>query len=272
VTTVDKATIIGALAETWRSIASLGETLMPDEWSAPTDCPGWAVRDQLAHMTGTELTLTGESVPDIDVHGRPYIRNEIGRRNEQWIEGHRAMPPSQVLAAFTAVTKARLEQLACMTQAEFDAEAMTPAGRDTYGRLMQIRTMDCWMHEQDMRYAIGRPGHEEGAAVKASIDEVVLALGYIIGKQVGAQQGSGVRFELTGPMARLVDVVVDGRAQVVDGFDGLPTTTVTLPVPLFLRLAGGRVDPSDELASGAIDIAGDGDLGERVVRGLPYMI
>ena len=42
---------------------------------------------------------------------------------------------------------------------------MTPAGPDTYGRFMRVRIFDCWMHEQDIRRAVGRPGHVEGPAV-----------------------------------------------------------------------------------------------------------
>ena len=43
-----------------------------------------------------------------------------------------------------------------MTQADFDAPSWTPAGRDeTYGRFMRIRHYDCFMHEHDIRYALG---------------------------------------------------------------------------------------------------------------------
>ena len=33
--------------------------------------------------------------------------------------------------------------------------SFTPAGKDTYGRFMQIRVFDCWLHEQDIRDALG---------------------------------------------------------------------------------------------------------------------
>ena len=40
-----------------------------------------------------------------------------------------------------------------MSQEEWDAESFTPAGKSTYGRFMQIRVFDCWLHEQDIRDA-----------------------------------------------------------------------------------------------------------------------
>ena len=43
---------------------------------------------------------------------------------------------------------------------------------------MQIRVFDCWLHEQDIRDAVGRPGHETGLAVEVVLDEMATALGF----------------------------------------------------------------------------------------------
>jgi uncharacterized protein (TIGR03083 family) len=44
----------GLAAEEYRRLALLAETLSSDEWARPTeDCPGWTVRDVLAHVAGT---------------------------------------------------------------------------------------------------------------------------------------------------------------------------------------------------------------------------
>ena len=67
---------------------------------------------------------------------------------------------------------------------------------------MRIRTFDCWLHEQDIRDAVGRPGGEDGAAAALALDEMTSAIGYVVGKKAGAPQGSRVRFDLTGPAAR----------------------------------------------------------------------
>jgi uncharacterized protein (TIGR03083 family) len=271
-TTVDKELVVDALAETWASIAALSEALTPPEWAMPTECPGWEVRDQLAHMIGTERSQAGDPVPEIAVGDGANIRNDIGRKNQRWIESQRSQTPAELLESFRRVTASRLRTLHEMTQADFNADVDTPAGRNTYGRFIQIRVMDCWMHEQDMRRAVGRPGHEAGLAANVSVDEVVLALGYIVGKQAGAPRGAHVRFELTGSPSRSVDVAVEERARVVDALHTAPTTTVTMPVSVFMRLAGGRIDPSLIVRQSVIDIAGDRALGERVIRGLPYMI
>jgi len=272
VTRVDKDRVVAALAETFLSITSLCEALTEEEWARPTDCPGWTVKDQVAHMIGTESALSGLPTPEVDVDRFGYLRNPIGRSNEAWIEERRGREPGVVLGEFRSITASRLEALRAMSQAELDADSSTPAGPDTYGRFVQIRVMDCWVHEQDIREATDRPGHREGPAVDVSLDEVVTALGYVVGKQAGAPKGSSVRLELTGGSSRTVDVVVADRARVSDRPVDHPTTTLTVPVLVFMRLVGGRVDPARCVADGSVTVTGDQALGTRVVENLAYMI
>ena len=73
---------------------------------------------------------------------------------------------------------------------------------------------------------------------------------------------------MTGPLARTINVAVDGRAKVVDEFDGEPTATITLDGLLFTRLAGGRKAVDHD----AITYGGDEAVGKRVVEHLNYVI
>jgi uncharacterized protein (TIGR03083 family) len=132
---------------------------------------------------------------------------------------------------------------------------------------MRIRVMDIWFHEQDIREAVGRPGHLEGMAPAVVLDEVSAAIGYVVGKRAAAPAGSSVRFELTGPMARRIDVEVTDRARTVDALAGEPTATLTVPGHHFTRLVGGRgADPAQ------VQVSGDAELGAAVVANLGYMI
>ena len=53
-----------------------------------------------------------------------------------------------------------------MSPEAWDAVGFTPAGQDTYGRFMRIRVFDQWMHELDIRDAIGLGGGDEGLAAE----------------------------------------------------------------------------------------------------------
>ena len=114
-----------------------------------------------------------------------------------------------------------------MTQADFDAPSWTPVGRDeTYGRFMRIRHYDCFMHEHDIRDALGMPSRPEVDDLDSALDEVSTGLGYIVGRRASMPEGSRVQIDLTGPVDRVYLVSVDGRATLVDSFDGPPTVGI----------------------------------------------
>jgi uncharacterized protein (TIGR03083 family) len=265
-----KERIVSLLRQEWLVIADLLARFRPEEWSRPA-LPGWDVHDVVAHMIGTERALAGGDLPQVPEPGEAgeHVRNDVGRVNEAWIIALRDRSHADLLADFRAVTAERLAALEAMSPAEFEAPSWTPAGNATYGRFMQIRVFDCWMHEQDIRAATGMPGHESGPVAEEALAEVIRAVGYIVGKRAGAPDGSSVRIRLTGPITRDLNVVVAGRARLVDAIDGEPTASLQLPSSLFLRLAGGR-EPA-EAALTRIELGGD-ELGRRVATNLAYTI
>ncbi len=269
-----KDRVVAALGEVWASIDDLLSDLDDADWATPTALPGWSVQDTVAHIVGTEAMLLGEPSPSvtIDRDRLTHVRNDIAEFNEVWIEHLRASGPAEVLAGFRERTAARLAALQALSDDEWTADSFTPSGPSTYGRFMQIRVFDCWLHEQDMRDALGRPGHESGVAVEVTLDELELAMGFIVGKQARAADGESIRFDLTdgGAVVRSISVVVDGRAQLVDEGPADPTVTVTMPIPVMMRRCAGRVGL--DAVRDRIVVGGDSDLGERLLVALPYTI
>jgi len=177
-----------------------------------------------------------------------------------------------VLSRFRELTGARLTVLDQMTDADWNAESFTPAGKDTHGRFMQIRVFDCWLHEQDIRDATGRPGHETGLAVEVVLDEMATALGFVVGKKAGAAPGERVTFALTdgGAIVRQFHVEVVDRAAVVDELSGPPTVVLTMPVGVMTRRCAGRVGPQD--LRDQLVIAGNLQLAEKILENQSYTI
>lgn len=271
-TSISQPAVVGALTEVWDSLVTLGGQLRPEEWDTPTALPGWTVKDVMAHIVGTESALEGQGAPAsaVDVRSLAHVRNDVGALNEAWVESFRSVAPAEVLAQLRDVTGRRAARLRSMSAEQFEADSWTPAGPGTYGRFMQIRVYDCWVHEQDIRDAVGRPGHDSGPAAEQSLDEIVRALGYIVGKKAAAPSGSTVTIELTGPSGRTVHVAVDGRAAVVERLDRPADATIRMPAGLFVRLAAGRLEPEARMAE--VGLEGDGDLGRRVVANLNFTI
>jgi uncharacterized protein (TIGR03083 family) len=269
---VPKDRTVDALASVWSSVHDLLGSLTDEQWLLATPLPGWDVKATVAHMVGTEAMLLGESAPDVEIDrdAATHVRNDIGAFNEVWVQALVGESPDAVLARFDDYTARRLTMLREMPQAEWDAESFTPAGKDTYGRFMQIRVFDCWFHEQDIRDAVRRPGHVAGQAVAVTLDEVTTALGFVVGKRAGVPQGCTVTFELTGSSGRAIHVEVGERASVVDRLDEPATVTITVPVLEFTRLCGGRV--AFEAVRHEVAVAGDADLAAKILSNLTYTI
>jgi len=145
---------------------------------------------------------------------------------------------------------------------------------------MRIRVFDCWMHELDIRDAAGRPGDEGGPRAELAFTEITGAIPFLVGKKAAAPDGARVRLVLTGPLARTIDVQVDGRAAMVPRLDRSPDVTVTMPSGLFVRLCGGRVAVADRGADISVEAAPEApigeceaaDLGERIPGALAFTI
>jgi uncharacterized protein (TIGR03083 family) len=276
VTTLDKPDVLNGLFTVWDSIDALLVGLSETEWRAPTPLPGWCVQAVVSHIIGTESFLDGIPAPepDIDVKALDHVRNDVGAMNECWVRHLGGQSGDSVLQRYRAVTEGRRKVLQAMSEEDWNAETLTPAGPDSYGRFMRIRVFDCWMHEQDIRMAIGRPSSDaelEGSASRLSLDEVAATLGFVVGKLAKAPDGSRIQFDLTGPLARSIRVNVDGRAQVVQDFDGLePTATVRVDALQFTRLAGGR--PLCPTRAQDIELGGERDIAARIVERLNFVI
>ncbi|MGH3675388.1 MAG: maleylpyruvate isomerase family mycothiol-dependent enzyme [Mycobacterium sp.] len=276
VTTLDKTDVLDGLFAVWDAIDAVVDGLTDEQWQAVTSLPGWCLHDVVAHVIGTESMLQGTATPeaDLDVSTLKHVRNDIGAMNERWVRKLRAASAGEMLDKLRAITAQRRTTLSDLSDDAWNEITATPAGPDSYGRFMRVRIFDCWMHEHDIREAIGRPAADTdlaGPASRLALDEVASSMGFVVGKLGGAPDGSRVTIELTGPLGRTINVAVDGRGHVVDDFGGAePTATITLDGLLFTRLAGGRTTVAEH--PDAISYGGDEGVAKRVVEHLNYVI
>lgn len=268
-TRLDRADVLLGLFHCWESIEDLLSGLSDARWQAATPLPGWRVHDIVSHLIGTESMLLGIKTPaaDLDVSALPHVRTPVAALNERWVRHFRDCPPAEMVRRFRRVTDDRRKQLVETTDGEWTSITPTPAGPDTYGRFMRIRTFDCWMHEQDIREAVGIPAADAvliDSPSRLALDELTAGMGYIVAKLGGAPDGSRVEVELTGPLHRTIRVAVDGHGRVVDHFDdGAPTSSIRLDGKLFTRLVGGRSTAAEH--PGAIELGGDTAVAQRIV-------
>lgn len=255
------------LGTVWSSTVAACRDLDEPAWNLATDCPGWTVRDQLARVLGTEKSLAGHDVPG-PASDQSIVHNDLGAINQAWVESFRSVPGSELLAHFDATTRQRLQMLRALTDDQLSAVIDTPIGRMSYGEFLRVRLMDSWVHEQDIRTVLDRPGDLDSPAAGAAVDLLLQPLGYIIAKRVRPRDGAVLRLDLHGPVSRRRAVEFSGG----QGRQVEPTQEVSAAVATdaatFVRLAAGRWTASHALAEGSIECRGDRALAHALLENL----
>jgi uncharacterized protein (TIGR03083 family) len=265
--------VVDALAEVWASIDELLSKLDDEEWEFATPCPGWDVRAIVAHIIGTEREMMGEPSPDValDRASLPHVHADTAMVAERWIKSLRSTSFELMREQFAAITAQRLEMLNSMSEQEWTTATFYPLPDFPYEHVLYVRVLDCWLHEQDIRDATSRPGHESGLAVDTTLDAMSIAMAGVVGTDAGIERDNSVTFALThgGWVVREIYVDVGDEAEIVAALNGPATTKLTMPVGVWTRMCAGRVVP--EAFRDQIAIEGDLAIAERVLANQSYM-
>ncbi|MFN8034364.1 MAG: maleylpyruvate isomerase family mycothiol-dependent enzyme [Acidimicrobiia bacterium] len=261
--------LVNAQEEVWDSIIELCRDLDAPQWQTMTDCPGWSVQDNVAHLIAIESMLLGRPTPDHVAPDAPHVKNDVGKFNEVWVDFYRSRTGPEVLDEFRTVTDERRAILRGYSEADFAAESWTPMGPGTVRDLLPFRIFDAWVHEQDMRRALGRPGSLEDAGAGIAMDRIAGAVGYVVGKKAGAPDGTTVVLQVRGARGRVMAVeVVGGRGNQLTEPPPDPTVRITTDVETFIALGCGRWAAEQAIDDGRVTFAGDADLGGAIVAAL----
>lgn len=255
---------IAAFEQTVRSTIALADTFAAADWDRPTDCPGWSVRDVVAHLAAVESMLLGEPVPEHALpDDLPHVRGDMGRLMEVGVDVRRPLPGPEIVDELRALLDRRL---AALPGIDPEQETLCPDGRiGPYSRFMMFRAFDCWTHEQDLRCALGRPGNQDAPAAATAWKILGDALPFVVAKRAGAAPGQSAAFEITGPPSpsMYVQVGEDGRGHSVAELPD-PAVTLRMDWATFVRLGAGRRTP-DEVT---VEVRGDSALAARILAEL----
>ena len=269
----DLGELVEAYAQTVQHVIDLGRTMRPADAARPTDCPGWTVLDQIAHVAATEAMVAGEPVPEVDVSHHAHVRHSFGELMEKYVESRRGRDLEEVLDELEERLAERLSVYRSGTEWA-QVEVDSPLGRVRAGDRLGVRTFDVWMHEQDVREAIERPGGLDSAAAAHSVAQLFAALPRIVAKDAGIEPGNAVVLDVTGPTVGRAGARVeehDGKARGIPLFSGdadehpdVVTTSLTMSTAVAGRLAGGRRAPEDL----HVVVHGDDGIARRVMTAM----
>jgi uncharacterized protein (TIGR03083 family) len=266
-------TDLRARVDIWHSacadLAALARTVDDLAWDFPTDLPGWSVHDVMSHCAAIESELAGDEPLRVTIDKEAaHIRNPRGIYTERGVVARRAYTRTQVITEFEDAVERRAALLAAEGLDDPEGTPPITPGRIDWDweTLLRSRVVDIWVHDQDIRRAVGKPGDQDTPAAAFVQDVYGRALPYVLAKRAGAAPGTTVVLDVTGPVSAVYAARVkpDGRGEPADAADLEPTARLTMNTEVFAMLSAGRRSP-DELP---VSVVGDDELAQRVLAGM----
>ncbi|MBB5917550.1 uncharacterized protein (TIGR03083 family) [Nocardia transvalensis] len=247
-----------------RELIDLLGTLAPADWELPTVCPGWAVRDVTAHIVNDHLRrLSGSR----DGHaGATFADDEtlpvyLDRTNDEFVRAMRQCSP-RVMVDLLAHLGPQLDSVWAAMDPEGPADLnVSWAGAGTCPAWLDIARdyTEFWVHQQQIRDAVGRPGADDAALVRPVVVTFLHALPVAL-RDVVRPAGTVVSVEVTGPAGGRWAVVSDGGGwDLTTAACGDPAASVRMDQDTVWRLGCRAV--TVEQARGRADLRGDRELG-----------
>jgi len=258
------------LVDVWHracaDFVTLVRSIPREQWDLPTDLDGWTVKDTVAHTAHLEAVLAGTPEETIEVAAAPHLKGPMGYYTEQGVLARRDREMGSLADEIEQAVAKR--HAALRADPPVDGSAAPPKTPGDIGwnhqTLLSNRPLDVWMHEQDVRRAIGRPGGYDSPAATHVLDVFGRALAMVVGKRLAPPTGTVVRVVLPdADRSWTLGIGPDGRAAPLDD-DTPATATITLDAEDFVVLAGGR-RPVDATRAA---VEGDEELGRRLLESL----
>ncbi|MGD8150777.1 maleylpyruvate isomerase family mycothiol-dependent enzyme [Ornithinimicrobium sp. Y1694] len=236
----DVPSLVEAYRQTLASFADVADGFREQDWSLPTACPGWNTRAHLAHVHHLEDYLSGSEHPisgwadevagsgeqsandsharggaaddsHVEIGSPAHVQNRFGVWIEEGVRARSGRDPRALTADLRGLIDVRAAQMYDPDLA-LDTPVRGAVGRETtFENLTRMRMADVWVHEQDLREAVNRPGSLDSPGASIFTDLLLGSLADIVITHVRPEPGTVVILESTGPVL--------GRAGVRVGTD-----------------------------------------------------
>lgn len=216
--------------------------LEPADWARATVCPGWAVRDVVAHVLNDYLRRISGSR---DRHAGAVFANDetlpgyIARTNDEFVQAARQCSP-RVMTDLLAHLGPQLDSLWAgmdlQAPAELDVSWADPSATSPAWLDIARDYTEYWVHQQQVRDAVGRPGADGPDLLGPVVDTFLRALPNAL-RGEDRPEGTEVRFEVTGPAGGVWAAAVTGGRWLPVPEAGAPAATVRTDQDTLWRLA-----------------------------------
>jgi uncharacterized protein (TIGR03083 family) len=265
----DQERLAGYVDVWWQAIddfTRLLDTVPAEEWATPTDLAGWDVHACAAHTAHLEAVLSGAPEETAQVDAGPHVSSLAQAYTEQGVVARRDATPDDLINEIRESATKRRTLL--LSDPPTDAAEMPPRTPGdipwNWQTLLRNRPLDVWMHEQDVRRALGRPGGLDTAPAQHTADYLLEGMGMVLARRAAAAPGSSLVMEVDGSAPAAFGVSDSGRGSALAEPPAEPTVRLTMDRETFVLLAGGRRAPDVV----TVTVAGDEELARRILAGM----
>jgi uncharacterized protein (TIGR03083 family) len=275
---VEPVYLIERFAGLHQELMRLLRGLEAADWSSPTACAAWSVKDIVAHLldTGLRRLSSGRDgfmpAPGDGIASYTDLVAYLNRLNAEWVGATRRLSPPVLLALMDVMAPqvhAFFGSLDPHARAQFGVawagEESSPVWFDI-GREYTER----WLHQQQIREAVGAPGLLGREWLYPALDIFMRALPHTY-RAVPAEPEKSVHFAIRGEAGG--DWTLRRHAQgwsLFTGRDDHSATRVSLDQENAWRLFSKGLAP--QAARRSVRIEGDPRLGEPVFGALAVMV
>lgn len=255
-------------AERGEFVALLRE-LTAAEWQQPTVCPGWRVHDVVAHVGHDylrKLSRTRDLYPGPGPAPGESLPGFLARVNQELVDVARHWSP-QILVDLISHLGPQLDQLWASLDLGRTGEAVSWAAPGVPAPVwldVAREYTEYWVHQQQVRDAVGRPGADDERLAAPVSDTFLRAAPYAL-RRLSPDPGTSVLIQVTGPGGGTWTVQFQNAIWALDrGASAQPAAAVVrLSADCLWRVATGGITVA--AAREQASISGDQALGSAVL-------
>src|SRR5947209_3728465 len=276
---VEPIMVVDLFPQERRQLLLLFSELEAKDWEKPTICPGWSVKDIALHLLGDDIGyLSGAR----DQFRNPFFRNKdlhewtslvknINEANELWVKAAARLSP-KLLVDLLELTGRQfheyvqsLDQMATGGVVNWAGPDPAPTWLDTAREYTER-----WLHQQQIRDAVNKPGLKEKRFFHPVLDTFVRALPYTY-RDVPVAGTTVIKLVVTGEAGGEWFLVGEAnRWSLYKAVELQPGTVVTTDQEICWRLFTKGVSKDEARAN--ITIVGDQGLGEKVLETVSIIV
>ncbi len=191
-----------------RELLSFLSQLNELEWHKPTVCTGWTVKDIALHLLGDDISKLSRGRDNFDYLAATNPQRSIdswdelvaylNEMNALWVEATRRMS-SHLLCELLEFTGAEIYQYFRSLDLYATGNAVSWAGPEPAPVWLDVAReyTERWLHQQQMRDAVMRPGLKERRFFAPVLETFIRALPHTF-RDVAADEGTLVQLTISG--------------------------------------------------------------------------